>query len=145
METESILVVLGVVAAIVLSVIGLVRKGVPVTPTAVGEQFGPMTIALKEAQGWVYDAEQLWLTGEITKNERFAEALGNLQQMLPDIDEATLVAAVKAAVGIAKGIIARSTGISDDEVRRGVFPGLTVEKTVADTDGEFHARIFVKD
>lgn len=120
MSLDQVLVSVGVVAAIVLAALALLRGGKPLTIESVGEQFGPMTVALKEAQGWVYDAEQLWLTGHLGKSERTAYVLDQLKRVLPDIDEEILLGAIRAAVAMAKSAIARSSGLTDADVAQGI-------------------------
>lgn len=123
MSLDQVLVGLGVVAAIVLAVISLVRSGKPLSIPdieVVNEQFTPMATALKEAQGWVYDAEQLWLSGELPKSERTNYVMSQLRRALPAFDEETLLGAVRAAVAMAKSAIARSSGLTDADVAQGI-------------------------
>lgn len=120
MDTGQVLVVVGVIVAVILSAIAALRGGKTVTVENVAEQFGPMTVALKEAQGWVYDAEQLWLTGELKKSERTEYVLAQLKRVLPDIDDEILLGAIRAAVAMAKSAIARSSGVTDADVAAGI-------------------------
>lgn len=90
-------VALAVLAAAFLAVLGisLWRHGPAASLPGAAEQFAS---AAKSAVDLVTAAEQLWLTGELTRDGRLVYVMGLLREFYPDLDEHQLRATVEAAV-----------------------------------------------
>ncbi len=96
-----------VLAAWITFVSGVGTKSFWQNTTDIGVSFGEV---LEAANLWVHDAEQLWLTGQLEKNERSAYVIDKMREYMPGLSDEVFVSAINAAVGIAKNVIATSTG-----------------------------------
>ncbi|RIK41616.1 MAG: hypothetical protein DCC55_11405 [Chloroflexi bacterium] len=101
MTTIFVAVVFGIVALVALlrgkvSVTGLIEASTDIQ-TAAGA-----------ARELVLAAEQLWLSGKITKHERYQYVLTRLQEIFPDMEDDTLAGSIEAAVAWMKLLRGRS-------------------------------------
>lgn len=90
---------------VILYVVGLIlmggllywlgRRQPAHSPAEVAEQ---MVRAANVALDLVQAAEQLWLTGELPKDDRLRYVLDELEAIFPDLDERQLRATVESAV-----------------------------------------------
>lgn len=53
----------------------------------------------------VQSAEQLWRSGKIAKSERFDKAFTYIRRWFPDLDQATIVAALEASVLVVNTLV----------------------------------------
>jgi hypothetical protein len=93
-----------IVLAIVAIVMGIMayRAGQPLSIEGVTGTFTGIQDAVGEAREWVLAAEQLYSTGRLTKDQRFAWVLGRLRESFPDLDDDTLAGSIEASVRWAK-------------------------------------------
>lgn len=61
-------------------------------------QLSGMERAVKTAQAYVLAAEQLWQSGKLNKESRFAYVLERLEAAFPGVDEEILTDSIEAAV-----------------------------------------------
>lgn len=104
MDATTITVVVSLVAVVIAgySIYKTHQKGEPIT----GELLqGELKVAVSQAQELVTvaetavkNAEQLYRSGEITKDERYSEAVEYIRQWFPGLDEDVLKANLEAAV-----------------------------------------------
>ncbi len=100
----EVFVVVGVLVAVVISVVGLLRSGKTVTMETLAETLSPIQEVAAEAESWILAAEKLVKKDKIADEDRakFDWVYGHVQAILPDIDTETLEAGIEAAVSIAK-------------------------------------------
>ena len=98
MELETILTFAVAIVALVVSLFIATRNGGTVTVEAVTETLSDIELAAGAGREWVLAAEQLYETGVLAKDERYAYVLARLQEIYPGIDDDTLQGSIEAAV-----------------------------------------------
>lgn len=84
--------------AVGLTVVLLVLVWVRTKPTSIAGAIGQIQQASETAKALVMAAEQLWLTGELQKDDRLYYVMERLQTAWPSLDEEQLRATAEAAV-----------------------------------------------
>jgi hypothetical protein len=101
MSSETTAIVVSVIA-IVIAAVTFFRRGEPVTIQGVTDSLEaaiPLAREMAEvASTGVRASEQLYLTGKITKDERFTEAVRYFKTWFPDLDEDAVIKNIEAAV-----------------------------------------------
>ena len=86
------------------------------SPDSVYDVFEQYQAAIELAPQVVAAVEQLWLTGEIGKDDRLQEGVERLGQLVPALDPKTLRMFIEAAVWMAKqGVLAIELDGGDDD------------------------------
>ena len=74
-------------------------RGVDIlTAEGISEAIGTANDVWTEAQEWVAAAEQLWKSGQITKESRFDYVFEHLRERYPDLNTDIIEAAIEAGV-----------------------------------------------
>lgn len=101
--------IISLVVAIGVAIFVLVTRKTPLTATNVTaslESVMPLATQLAEvALTGAQAAEQLYLTGKITKGERLDKAFDYVRTFFPDVDQNTIVTAIEAGVLVVNTIV----------------------------------------